>query len=112
MAKYEAELKGNFDEILSAVNNAIMSKSASATLEEKSDFALENARCSVRIYERYSYSGQNRVSLSISLFESNGRIFVSAVTSGGSQAIFLKVNTFGEKSFLDIVTGTLDKFKK
>lgn len=112
MAKYETELKGNFDEILTAVNNAIMSTSSSATLEDKSDFALNDGRCSVRVYERYSYTGQNRVSMSITLFEANGRIFVSAITSGGSQAILFKVNTFGEKSFLDTVTGTLDKFKK
>ena len=112
MAKYETELKGNFDEILTAVNNAIMSTSSSATLEDKSDFALNECRCSTRVYERYSTISQNRVSMSITLFEANGRIFVSAITSGGSQAILFKVNTFGEKSFLDTVTGTLDKFKK
>ena len=112
MAKYEAELKGNFDEILAAVNNAIMSTSSSATLEDKSDFALAESRCATRVYERYSTIGQNRVSMNITLFEADGRIFVSAITSGGSQAIFLKINTLGEKSFLDLVTGTLDKFKK
>ncbi len=111
MAKYEAELRGNFDDILASVNEAIIGKSSSATLEGKSDFALNGGRCSVRVYERYSYAGQNRVSMNITLFEADGRIFVSAVTSGGSQAMFLKINTLGEKSFLDSVISTLDNYR-
>ena len=111
MAKYEAELRGSFDEILSSVNEAILGKSSSASLEDKSDFALNGSRCSVRIYERYSYAGQNRVSMSITLFEADGRIFVSAVTSGGSQAMFFKINTLGEESFLDLIKGTLNEYR-
>ena len=111
MAKYEAELRGNFDEILASVNEAIIGRSSSATLEDKSDFALNGGRCSVRIYERYSYAGQNRVSMSITLFEADGRIFVSAVTSGGSQVMFFKINTLGEESFLDLIKGTLNEYR-
>ena len=112
MAKFEAELKGNFDEILLELNNAIRNSSSSSTLENTSDFALGNARCAVRVYERYNLTGQNRVSLSITLLESDGRIFVSAITSGGSKAMFVKINTLGEKTFLDVVTGTLNRYRK
>ena len=31
-----------------------------------------------------------------------------AVTSGGSQAVFFKVNTWGEESFLDTLTTALE----
>lgn len=111
MAKYEAELRGSFDEILASVNEAIIGRSSSATLEDKSDFALKGGRCSVRVYERYSCAGQNRVSMNITLFEADGRIFVSAVTSGGSQAMFFKINTLGEESFLDLIKGTLNEYR-
>ena len=33
--------------------------------------------------------------------DDNGPIHLSAITSGGSQALFFKVNTFGEEAFLD-----------
>lgn len=31
----------------------------------------------------------------------DGTIHLSAITSGGSQAMFFKINTFGEQAFLD-----------
>ena len=56
----------------------------------------------MRVFERYSWSGGNRVSMNVTLFQSgNGPIQLSAITSGGSQAMFFKVNTLGEESFLD-----------
>ncbi len=99
MAKYEAELHGDFFEILEAVDDAVMSNSASATLEDKSDFCTQNMICAVRVYERYSYSGGNRVSMNITLLKSDERTFITVITAGGSQSMFLKVNTFGEKLF-------------
>ncbi len=111
MAKYEAQLHGNFAEILDAVDSAIMNNSSSASLEDSSDFSVGGTRCAVRVYERYSYTGGNRVSLNFTLLEIDGQIFASVITSGGSQAMFLKINTFGEKSFLDLVTSTLDSYR-
>ncbi len=52
--------------------------------------------------------GGNRVSLSVTLAGSGETLFVSAITSGGSQAMFLKVNTWGESAFLDSVRSALD----
>lgn len=101
MAKLETTLNGNFNELLSRIENGILNGSFSATLEESSDFNQNGARCSVRVFERYSYIGSNRVSLSVTLFQNDGPIYLSAVTSGGSQAVLFKVNTWGEESFLD-----------
>ena len=102
MAKMETVLQGSFDEILNRIEQGIMRGSASASLEEKSDFVSGNCRCSVRVFERYSMIGKNRVSLNATLFQGpDGKIRLSAITSGGSQAMFFKVNTFGEEAFLD-----------
>ena len=102
MAKFEAPLSGSFDEILRLIENGILNGSVSATLEDQSDFYDGYARCSVRVFERYSYLGGNRVSLSVTLFQgAEGRVRISAIASGGSQAVFFKLNTFGEEAFLD-----------
>ena len=102
MAKLEKVLDGNFDQILSKIEEGILNGSASATLEESSNFISVDARCSVRVFERFSYSGGNRVSMNITLFQNgDGPIYLSAVTAGGSQATFFKINTFGEEAFLD-----------
>ncbi len=102
MAKLERELSGDFTEILRRIEDGIIHGSVSASLEDSSDFYEKDARCSVRVFERFSYIGSNRVSLSVTLFQSKGGpVHLSAITAGGSQAIFFKINTFGEEAFLD-----------
>ena len=83
--------------------------SMSATLEDASDFRSGTARCSVRVFERYSYAGGNRVSLNITLFQNDkDPVQLSAITAGGSQAVFFKINTWGEETFLDKLIELLD----
>lgn len=102
MAKLEQRIYGNFDQLLHKIEEGILNGSVSASLEDSSDFQSCDARCSVRVFERYSYTGSNRVSLSVTLFQgSDGYIHLSAITAGGSQALFFKINTFGEDAFLD-----------
>lgn len=51
----------------------------------------------------------NRVSMNVTLFQcGNGPVRISAITSGGRQAMVFKVNTFGEKVFLDCLKKILD----
>ncbi len=101
MAKLERTLSGDFDSILSRIEDGIIHGSLSASLEDSSDFSGENSRCSVRVFERYSLIGENRVSMSLTLFQSNETIRLCAITSGGSRAVFFKINTWGEEAFLD-----------
>lgn len=101
MAKLETTLHGDFNEILYKIENGIINGSVSASLEDSSDFYIDDIRCSVRVFERYSYMGGNRVSLSVTLFGKGDTVHLSAITAGGSQALFFKINTFGEEAFLD-----------
>ena len=102
MAKMERTLNGDFSEILNRIETGIMRGSATASLEDSSDFSSGDTRCAVRVFERYSALGSNRVSLNVTLFQgTDGVIHLSAITSGGSQAMFFKINTFGEEAFLD-----------
>lgn len=102
MAKLEKILYDDFIRILGRIETEILSGSMSASLEDSSDFTDGTARCSVRVFERYSAFGNNRVSLSVTLFQNgNGPIHLSAITAGGSQAMFFKINTVGEENFLN-----------
>lgn len=111
MAKFESYLRGNFDEIAGAIHDGILRGSASASYEDGSDFAGPDFRCAVRVYERYSMIGQNRVSLNVTLVQSGGRLFLSAITSGGSQAVLFKINTLGESSFLDCLVDIVRRYQ-
>lgn len=112
MAKYETSIKGDFFTVLHTIEEGILNGSMSASLEDSSDFAGNSSRCSVRVFERYSYMGGNRVSLSVTLYEEDGNIRMSAITSGGSQAMFFKVNTWGEEAFLDKLREIVDTFDR
>ena len=109
MARLERILTGDFDEVLHRLHDAVMHGSASASYEDGSDFHMGDVRCAVRVYERYSWIGGNRVSLNITLLGQGGRLFLSAITSGGSQAMIFKLNTFGEEAFLDTLRDVVDR---
>lgn len=102
MAKLEWILDGTMSQWLSKIEVGIVRGSMSASLEDSSDFTSGPAKCSVRVFERYSYVGSNRVSLSVTLFQvGDGPIHMSAITAGGSQGVLFKINTLGEEAFLD-----------
>ena len=110
MAKMERILQGNFNEILDRIEQGIVRGSISASLEDSSDFVSGSSRCSVRVFERYSMLGSNRVSMSVTLFQGgDDLIYLSAITSGGSQAMFMKLNTFGEEAFLEKLEDVLGR---
>ena len=108
MAKYEWEFRGDFDRALSKIHDAVVNGSCSVSFKDGSDYGNGDFRCAVRVYERYSAMGGNRVSLSVTLAGSGDALFLSAITSGGSQAMFFKVNTWGESAFLDSIRDALD----
>jgi hypothetical protein len=101
MAKYEKTFKGDFNQSLNKIHDGILHGSFSASYEDGSDFSIGETRCAVRVYERYSMMGQNRVSLNVTLIGNGDSLHISAITSGGSQAMFFKINTFGEEAFLN-----------
>ena len=109
MAKYEAKLNGNIDAILQAIDNEVLN-GVSATYEDGSDIRIGDTRCAVRVYERYSMTGTNRVSLNVTLVGSADEVYLSAIASGGSEAVFFKLNTFGEENFLNRLIGAVEQF--
>ncbi|MBE5777057.1 MAG: hypothetical protein E7326_06075 [Clostridiales bacterium] len=111
MAKCETRLTGDFYTFVTEMDREILNGSISATLEDSSDVSVQDVRCAVRVYERYSYMGGNRVSLSVTVLGKGDDLFVSAIASGGSQALFFKVNTFGESAFLDKFIDFVERFK-
>lgn len=101
MAKYVRNIAGDFNEVLQFCDNAIQSGSLSASFEDDNYFELGNVQVAVRAYERYSAFGSNRVSLTLTLAGHGPNLVLTAITAGGSQAMFFKINTLGEHSFLD-----------
>lgn len=111
MAQYETHLTGDFSALLSHIERSVVGGSISASREGGSLFEAAGVRCAVRVYERYSYLGGNRLSLCVTLFGRDEDLQLSAITSGGSQAIFFKLNTFGEEAFLQKFIDAIESYR-
>ena len=109
MAMLERNLTGDFDEILQQLEDAVLNGSASASMEDSSDFMMGSVRVAVRMFERYSWTGSNRVAMCLTLAGDGNRLHLTAMTAGGSQAMFFKVNTWGEEAFLDTLAAFLEQ---
>ena len=109
MAKYERSFFGDFDTVLDQLHEAILSGSISASYEDGSDYQAGNFRCAVRVYERFSHSGGNRVSMNLTLAGEGSDLFLTVITSGGSQGVFFKINTWGEEAFLDTIRDLIEE---
>lgn len=110
MAKYEKYFTGDFDTVLSQLHNTVINGSMSASYEDGSSWSNGAVRCAVRVYERYSMIGSNRVSMNLTLVGNGNNLFLSAITSGGSQAVLFKINTWGEESFLKCIEEFMQQY--
>ena len=103
MAKYEKLVHGDFDQLIERIDRAIMNNSSSASFEDSSRYSAGSFRCETRVYERFSWMGGNRVSMAVTLVGTENSYHLSIITSGGSQAMFFKINTIGEEEFLNSI---------
>ena len=93
MAKFECTLQGDYDQALRYFHDGILNGSMSASFEDESYFQTFGVRCTVRVYERYSMTGGNRLSMTLTLVGDGDKIYLSGM--------LFKFNTFGEEAFLD-----------
>lgn len=111
MAQYQKHFTGPFQGLLVYLDHEILHGSVTASQEGGADMACGDVRCAVRVYERYSFLGSNRLTLTVTLFGRDGNLELHAITSGGSQAMFFKINTWGELAFLDRFVSQLEKYR-
>ncbi|MEY8419047.1 DUF6054 family protein [Oscillospiraceae bacterium 44-5] len=110
MAKYECTLRGDYDQALRYFHEGILNGSMSVSFEEESYFQSFGVRVTVRVYERYSMTGGNRLSMTFTLVGDGEKLYLSGITAGGSQGVWLKINTWGEEAFLDILRGLAQRW--
>lgn len=112
MAKFETTLHGSLSSFQELLKDQIISGSMTASLEDESRCQLGDTVCCVQVYERYSTIGSNRVSMNVTMLERDGIIHLIGITAGGSQAMFFKVNTFGEEAFLDCLRDAVENYQQ
>lgn len=112
MAKYVKSFRGNYSHFVEYVENEVISGSMSASIEDRHVEHIQGVTCTVLVFERYSYTGSNRVSMNLTILGDQEEIKIIAITAGGSQGTFFKINTWGESSFLDTLIKPVEAYIK
>lgn len=113
MAQFLRKIKINqeeFDLLTDFLQARIIERSMSASLEEKMEYELSGVVTRVMGFERFSYAGNNRVSLNIVLTYDGENVVIVGFSTGGTQALFTKIYTLGEETFLQELSECIDEF--
>jgi|SRR3954465_1868087 hypothetical protein len=110
MARFQTSLTGDPKALVAHLDAAILGGSVTADRDEATEQRIGDAGMMVLVYERYSAMGGNRLSLTVSILAVGQELAVTMVSAGGSQALFFKINTFGEGTFLNKGRQALESF--
>jgi hypothetical protein len=109
MAKYEQNLKGNLNDLITWIHKDITNNNSLVSFGDGSDINLKDSRVAVRVYERYSSFGGSRVSMNITITETGEELFISVITLGGTLGGFFK-NTIVEERFLNLCKESVENY--
>lgn len=112
MAKLERKVLGDFDSIKDCIKNELPKESVTFSLEEEFAGLSNGKKYWVAACERYAAFGGNRTSLCITMLEEEDGIHIMATGTGGSQGVFIKINTWSEELFLDTLNLILNRYEQ
>ena len=67
MATTMRTVTGSLPEVVAFIENSVMAQSSSASMEAAVDLKTHGGGVAVREYERYSWTGSNRVGMTVTL---------------------------------------------
>lgn len=111
MAKYEKQIKGNFEETLSVLHTNIMDR-FSMELVDKSDLELGNINIGVRVYDKYYFRNGSRASLNLTIVGEGDDLMISAIGSGGGSGVLLNFSWGAEDDMVSIVESIVNGLER
>lgn len=103
MAKFETKIRGNFKEIMTALDTYIKNSAASIKLIDETLYRLETSEIIVRVYDKYYMRNSSRASLSITAVAEDDIIYISAIGAGGGQGAIFSFSWGAEEDFVAVV---------
>ena len=103
MAKFDFRTIGNFDEIVGALDRAILDSALTMRLVEESLIVCRGARVSVRVYDQYFMRNSSRAALTLTVVEADGEVAISAIGSGGGTGAIFNFSYGAESKMVGVV---------
>jgi len=111
MAKYEKIISGQFEEVVSRLQNDILNGGISMNLVDESNSTSGDTKIAVRVYDKYFMRNGNRASLSLTVVGHGSDIFISAIGAGGGQGIIFNFSLGAEDSMVSIVQESIERME-
>lgn len=111
MAKFEKTIVGNFNEVISKLQNEIINSGMSMNLVDESNFNSGDSNIAVRVYDKYFMRNGNRASLSLTVVGNGSDIFISAIGAGGGQGVIFNFSLGAEDELVDIVRFCIEQME-
>lgn len=107
MADRLLEGKGNSEEIVNGIVQAVTSSGLSAEIVSETSYNINNVSISLLVFEKYYMRVKNRLSLTVMIIGEQDNIKVNVIGSGGGQGALFKFTWGSESSFADTVVDFL-----
>jgi len=113
MAKFECSLKGDFDAVLRIIEHGLSNVDNSISYDDGSDFQTGQFRCAVRVFEKFNSYRNGVVNMNIMLAGEGDNLFLSAITSGGSEILLFQGSFESrENKLIDRLKKILEEYEK
>ena len=106
-AKFEKIVIGNFEAIVKQLDDDILARAFSMKLVNSSDYKNGDVHVIVNIYDKYFMRNSSRASLTVTVVDYLGEIFISAIGSGGGTGVIIDFNWGAEDELIGIVEESL-----
>ncbi|WP_411676608.1 DUF6054 family protein [Caproicibacter sp.] len=107
MAKFEKLVNGDFESIISTLENDILRSGVSMNLVDESNYQSGGTKVAVRVYDKYFMRNGNRASLSLTVAGADRSVFIAAIGAGGGSGVFLNFSLGAETELTDLVADSV-----
>lgn len=111
MAKYENTLIGDFEKVVTRLENDISNSGISMNLVDESNYTIGTTKIAVRVYDKYFMRNGNRASLSLTVVGDKSTIFISAIGAGGGSGVLFNFSLGAEDDMVEIVEKSIEQMK-
>ncbi|WP_304508810.1 DUF6054 family protein [Anaerotignum sp.] len=98
-----------FKKIVEQLDEDIFKSGVSVSLVDKSNYADENIKMAVRVYDKYFMRNSSRASLNVTIIDSGREIFISAIGAGGGNGAFFNFSWGAEGELTEVVANSIKK---
>lgn len=99
MAFFQQRIKGDLLAVTEDFERQFIQLGESEVVDQKTT-EFEGITVCVYNLERYSFLAKNRMALNVTFLAKEKEILITATSAGGSNALFLKINTWSEEGYV------------